>query len=72
MAAPKSIAPHKWEDVKSMLDHLTVATFADLPAVPLDGQTCLVKSLNWTLTWNDDLEQWQNGMGQAVDESFEE
>jgi len=71
MAVPKSIAPWKWEQVKNLLDHLTVASFADLPATPLDGQTCLVRSLNWTLTWNAGLGVWQNGMGQPVDETYE-
>lgn len=71
MATTKSIAPWLWEDVKNLLDHLVVATFADLPATPLDGQTCLVQSLNWTVTWNDSLSVWQNAMGQEVDASYE-
>jgi len=69
--ATKSISPWKWEDIKNVMDHLVVATFADLPATPLDGQTCLVQTLNWTVTWNDNISVWQNAMGQAVDASYE-
>ena len=57
-------------EVQTILDAhstITVATnFAGLPASPVDGAQVLMKSLNWTVIWNDTDSKWYNAFGTEV------